>query len=413
MESAINPDFIGEKAIQGENLYDRIGGKCQGYVQTKCLKSIMVEWTKFKKKFYSVGENVLVAKIFENSAFFTDREEFVEEVVFGRNRYGRIREGVRERNVGDFIRNRVCSTKEEIERMLQMTLNMAEYFRLREQVERIILENVQWGRQGKELNILMGKKGSGSGRYREVMEGKNSKWFKERNPKEIVSVQNFWGNRLDTIPRRRIELQFSLWTCGSLPANFKNFLFNLFQGRLYLNSSLAHFTDEHPGCTFCRISAMRQLNNRNIGPDRPEYEYFINLTPAENVNHLFWECEHVHPIINAFFTQITTPLEPVFGRIDQNLNRNLYFEGRELESPNQERAELIFLHFIKYYIYRCRFKRKLPMLNELREEYLNLGSMLAKNKKWGKYLERIWELYLYGKARKKNLYLYSVCNPAK
>jgi len=69
------------------------------------------------------------------------------------------------------------------------------------------------------------------------------------------------------------------------------------QGRLYLNSALAHFTEESPTCTFCRITAVRELTERGVDPDRIEYNYYLSLLPNESLIHLFWECEHVQQTI--------------------------------------------------------------------------------------------------------------------
>ncbi len=60
---------------------DTIGGKRLEYEGMPCLASVMKEWGTFKMSFYKIGGNALKAKVFGNSGFFTDNEEFVEEVV--------------------------------------------------------------------------------------------------------------------------------------------------------------------------------------------------------------------------------------------------------------------------------------------------------------------------------------------
>ena len=77
-----------------------------------------------------------------------------------------------------------------------------------------------------------------------------------------------------------------------LPAELKNFLFNMTQGRLYLNNVLQRINPaENDGiCTFCRLEGVRELQLRGINEDRPEYLYYLNLLPNETVNHILRVC---------------------------------------------------------------------------------------------------------------------------
>jgi len=196
-EKDSNPDYIGTRALNGKQDMDTIGGKRVEYEGLPCLASVMKEWGTFKTSFYKIGGNALKAKVFGNSGFFTENEEFVEEVVFGRRRYEALN---RESNnilsstkLKDLTVEYVCKQKREIEYMLGVGLNQAEFFRLREQVERILRYYVNRNSDGKTLESYLGVKIKGCKRYREVLVGKRSTWYEENDPRNIGTVRNIWG----------------------------------------------------------------------------------------------------------------------------------------------------------------------------------------------------------------------------
>jgi len=210
-ETESNPDYAGEKILGGNTEVDRIGCSGMRLGSLRCIGSVNKEWNKFMKAFCMTGENVLKALIFENSAFLSDREEFMEEIVFGRGRYEEIKENVREVRVAGLISNRGCKAKDEIEITLGVRINMAEYFRLRERVEWIILNYAEIGKEGKALSELMRRKGNGCGRYREMLEGKGSRWYVEKDPRRMPSVRTLLGEDVANIDRKMLELNIGLW----------------------------------------------------------------------------------------------------------------------------------------------------------------------------------------------------------
>jgi hypothetical protein len=56
-----------------------------------------------------------------------------------------------------------------------------------------------------------------------------------------------------------------------LDAGFKEFLFKLTQGRLYLNQALANFANVRPACTFCSISCVRRMKKEGVTEEVPEW----------------------------------------------------------------------------------------------------------------------------------------------
>jgi hypothetical protein len=239
-------------------------------------------------------------------------------------------------------------------------------------------------------------KGNNSGKYREILEGKKSRVYAENDPRLIPSVRTIWSQNGEDMERQVIELNLGLWNSGALGAKFKDFLFNFVQGRIYLNAALAHFTEERPGCTFCTIIAKRELRERNIGENQPEYEYYLGLVPSENTTHFFWDCEHVQETIQGFYRGLREIPENVFGGpgVDQlGLTRNIYFMGGIRESWGKAKAEMLIMHFIKFHIYQCRLRHDLPSLVGMRREYDFISLCLGNVKKWGKYIARPRDIY--------------------
>jgi len=239
-----------------------------------------------------------------------------------------IQDTVRNTVVGDMLENRVCMEKDRIEVNIGVRLSQAEYFRLRENIARISRSYVVYGVKGVALNEFMRKKMKGCGKLRKAVQTKNSKWYIENNPSELQIVRGFWGEGEINIARETIELNLGIWTMGRLEASFKNFLFNMAQGRMYLNSALAHFTEELPGCTFCTIEAKRELMERNITEERPEYLYYLNLVTPETKNHIFWDCPFTRPIIETAYRVATEgERERVGGGGDCCPNKRAFFWG--------------------------------------------------------------------------------------
>ncbi len=307
-EKDTNPDYIGTTALNGNNVMDLIGGKTIEYAWAPCLGSIMEEWKRFKVNYYRTGRNALEALVFKNNGFFNANEEFVEETVFGSRKFALLSQesnNVIERvELGQLVAGGACKQKQDIEQVLGVNINQAEFFRLREQVERLTRDFVSGEKVGKRMEEFLGTKVKGCKKYRDVFVGKHSTWYEEQDPRNIGTVRNLWGGEEEQLDRQLIELNLGLWKTGPLSASYKNFLFKFVQGRLWFNAALSHFTDEQAWCTFCSIIAKRELDVRGITLEQPEYAYYLSLCPRETHQHIFWECEHVQPLIQTFFRNI-------------------------------------------------------------------------------------------------------------
>jgi hypothetical protein len=397
-EKESNPDFIGTLALNGNTEMDLIGGKTTDYTWAPCLGSIMGEWRRFKISYYKTGRNALEALVFRNNGFFNVDEEFVDETVFGRRKFVLLsqesNDGIRRIKLGQLVAGDICKQKQDIEQVLGVNINQAEFFRLREQVERLMRDFVLGQKEGKRIEEFLGAKVKGCKKYRDVLVGKHSAWYEEQEPRNIGTVRNLWGGDEEPLDRQLVELNLGLWKTGPLSAGFKNFLFKLVQGRLWFNAGLAHFTEEEPWCTFCGIIAKRELDERGITQDQPEYEYYVGLCPRETLHHVFWECEHVQPLIQTFFRHICSGNGNLQNFGGRDILKSEFFWGELKESKAKSTAAIMWTHYVKFYVYTCRYKKQIPGLHDLTNDFEDFCIKMGNAGKWGRWMNRLWELYI-------------------
>ncbi len=90
--------------------------------------------------------------------------------------------------------------------------------------------------------------------------------------------------------RGLVETHYGLWAIGILSADYKDFLFRMVHGKLYMNAQRANFEDIDPTCTFCGIKERSVLRIEGIGQEHAEYRRRMRALNRETVRHLFWEC---------------------------------------------------------------------------------------------------------------------------
>jgi hypothetical protein len=155
----------------------------------------------------------------------------------------------------------------EIERDLGLDLSWVEYFRLRTEVTRIINRFVrQDGNERIRMSIdevVTGRR-KGSRRYRNIMSGKWSREYIENNPRDIAAGITLWGDNMGGMSRTLVERNYELWTFSHLPYDYKNFLFKMVHGKLYLNNQRAWFMEVEPMCTFCMIREKENMKREGV-----------------------------------------------------------------------------------------------------------------------------------------------------
>ena len=148
------------------------------------------------------------------------------------------------------------------------------------------------------------QKRRGGGELRKKITNKKSYIFGSNDPRHLSGATTLWGQQILEADRELVELNYGLWGLSKLGVEFKQFLFNFVQGKLYLNNVLHRIDNTPEQCTFCRITAIKDLTQGNINEDRPEFQYYLNLQPREDLNHLFWDCSHVNHVIQKCYRWI-------------------------------------------------------------------------------------------------------------
>jgi hypothetical protein len=222
-------------------IVDRVGHGVVDNEGLPVLSNIIECWSEFKDGFYNVGKNIMKAIVFGNDVLGEDRQTGIEGVVFGRRRYIALRDRLKQIRIEDITNDEgQLLTMAEINGRWGVNINWAEYFRLREEVGRVIerYSITTDEQEGRELNDFISSKKTGCKRYRMIFVGRRTKWYEERDPKLIASAITLWGRDLDEMSRTQVELNFGAWGIMRLDSGFKEFLFNPLRGGPRSNRTL-------------------------------------------------------------------------------------------------------------------------------------------------------------------------------
>jgi len=236
-----------------------------------------------------------------------------------------------------------------------------------------------------KINDWLNRVKKGSGKFREFLDGKRGGKYENFKVIDIPAARTLWGHLARAENEQLIRIHYATWGVSQLTADIKNFLFRLVNGKLYLNNVLAHIDNVDGKCTFCKIIMNRGLNDRGIFQDHPEYNFELNRLHNETLEHLFYSCTSVSPVLNEFCRQ-TLGLE-------NNINWEYYMLGRIEIGYEKTLVKILILHFIKFYLYQCRVKKTIPRLNNLNYEFVNIISLLSKKKSIAPYCRNIIQLF--------------------
>jgi hypothetical protein len=156
-------------------------------------------------------------------------------------------------------------------------------------------------------------------------------------------------------------------------------------GKLYLNYQRANFEDINRGCTFCEMVRYRELIDRGLNIEDIEYQAEIVRVPREDTTHLFWECGKSSTLINGM---VQCLLGQQWGR-RMIVNKRKFMGGWEGASKRDTNVSLFIVHFIKYFIFKCKQRRRLPLLMHALEEFWIAVGHLKKTFKWREPLEHM------------------------
>ena len=346
------------------------------------IKTVVDCWGKFLREFYKWNGNILGAQIFENGLLCNGLVLGGVNNTFMQLRWNEIRGEMINVKLQDFLNdNWLMVEKQELEGRLGIEVSQAEYFRLRQGVREISMEYAaEVGRVQDVVTYAQGIK-KGCGKLRKYLDGVKSRKYQSTKVRELPAAQTLWGLFMEEgggeDEEKLIRLNFKLWQINRLNSGFKNFLFKLCQGRLYLNNALFNIDGRDPGCTFCTIKWERE-RDQLIGNGIQNMQQNI---PAESVDHIFLECRWVR--------QITTNL------CVNKLGMGIFDEGKymmgELWTNSQEgvTVKCLCVHFIKYQIYLMRQKKILPSIQKIDYELTVFMQELARNRIWAPFVRRI------------------------
>jgi hypothetical protein len=274
-----------------------------------------------------------------------------------------------------------------INRKFRTNISWAEYFRLREEVTRIDTELGERldEEEAMTLNEWMESNRKGAKRFREVLVGRRSHEYKVNDPREIASGITLWGNGVAEMNRVRKELNFGAWNTNCLEAGFKDFLFKLMDGKLYLNQIVAHFSDTRPQCTFCTIEEKKRLQTERVEEGSIIWNTRINRLHHESVFHLFWECQYVRRVIHEIGNKLA-------GTIGRTFTKVHFFGGLDDISIMNMKMSILIVHYIKFYIFKCKLRHRLPYFSHGIYDIGWLFEILAKRELWREQVEDIAEI---------------------
>jgi len=338
-------------------------------VSDPTVYGIMTEWKNFKRLYYRVAGNFGNAHFFLNDGLLEGRPN-LGQTIFGNERFNSLNVVAKLVKIKEMYHMGRFKTKEQIGNLLGINMNLAEYFRCRNILEEMARNfGTYETASDADLDDFMRTKKRTGGMMRRLILGKKSESWKQADPRKVPSVRTLWGENVVTMDRDIIEMNMGAWGNGKLSSDFREFLFNMVQGRLYLNNALANFVDRSSKCTFCTKVAKGELESRGIDEQRAEYNYFLNLLPRETLKHFFWECEHVQPLVQQCYRYM---MGLNWLRGGERIEEVSFIVGSYRPDKKLMEADLMWKNYLKFYIYKCRYQNRLPTFPFFRCELENM-----------------------------------------
>jgi hypothetical protein len=173
----------------------------------------MIYWEngkKFKKEFYRVHNNILEANLMKDMGLAID-ERTIAEVVFCDEKRQELEDrldNVKVKECVDFP-GRGCKSKTEVEACLRGgKITWAEYFRIRQEVVRVLLD-FSWDGDSNSVSMkiseFMDRNTKGSKRFREILTGRWSMKYEQSDPCMINSGRTLWGENHNQMGRSLVQ----------------------------------------------------------------------------------------------------------------------------------------------------------------------------------------------------------------
>jgi hypothetical protein len=167
------------------------------------------------------------------------------------------------------MENDVIMDKTGMENKIGFTLSMAEFFRLRLVINRIIGLYIHGAGEVRKIREIQVGKQIGGGTLRRYVTLK----YNLNDCTQVGVIKKIPQENVDIREPKLLGGMLALWTENVLPAEFKTFAFIYTQGRLLLNRALEIIdpVNNVGGCTFCRLNEEQRVE-------------------PEKHDHFFWDC---------------------------------------------------------------------------------------------------------------------------
>ena len=254
-----------------------------------------------------------------------------------------------------------------------MNITMVEFFRLRAILQ--ILKNlIEWrGSNIKTLNFLIKQKARGSRGLRMGITCNDAPDFFEKNICELSFIQSKKIDQAEILHRNTLEAKFDIWGKTFLKPEFKTFSFRYIQGRLQVNQTRGNYDEETEiYCTFCKLKKICDLNRLGINEYTQNFEENMRQLPSESVLHLFWQCDHVVPIVNWVKNRLNI----------EELSRTAFLLGYKANTVIYTEMINIYLMWTKYWIYGKKISKKLPNIRDIEIEWADISEQVGKVKRF-------------------------------
>ena len=329
------------------------------------LHILATSFNKFCNKFWLTDGNTMNAYIMANQLFVNQNGERLDESFFHGETWNRYKQIIKylplkvflDENTNRFINfNNFCTVN-------NIRLSYNEFFRLQHifrpyvnKYKRILCNF------SSDLNKFLMRPNLKSKCFRPFFIEKEIRLEQSKPSK----TRYLWSGI--PIEVQREERFVNVWNLGFLPINIREFAFKFLNNLLCLNSNLAHFSDINPACTMCILS-------RNLPPQKENYLHFFGHCPT-NTNILL-------QYFNTFFSNTNILWDSSFILIGTPSFIN-YSTSVVIN------VEIIL---VAHFIFQCRLKKKLPLLNNLNDYMKSHRKILLLSSRYNKSFSKWTHLF--------------------
>jgi hypothetical protein len=342
-----------------------------------CARGIAEAWHKFREKLYENDGNLFKARLFENPGLRNRMGVMLGGGnIFGRVRYERIKDQLRNITVEDVCTDEGIRSKEQIIALFGMVITEVEYGKLRDCIKYIRNKyKPEWSLRGlgKNMRDLLSTVKKGSKKFRNVMSGRGSRVYKKFKFEDIRPINTLWAQMEINIDERLLGCGMLLWNVREIDTDMRQFIFKWNQGMVHGNTVISHFGDVDRKCTFCKLKQGNELKIA-LGRDPTDAEIEGLQVPDENRPHIFWDC----PIVNQCVQEVYHNLWGGNGQVD----KKSFLMGKDMGIVEATMLHMLSNMCIKYRLWKYKLAGVLPKVNCIKNDVTKWMDELTWYHKW-------------------------------